>query len=60
MGVEVSEVINILGERYDKVFQGTGLAIPEHWLRFWRSPIYVLESKELPSWMFQFFIFIVM
>lgn len=47
MGIEVSEVINILGERYDRVFQEAGLALLEAWIRFWRSPIYVLESSRV-------------
>lgn len=66
MGVEVSEVINILGERYNRVFQGAGSALPEPWIRFQRSSVYVLGSSRVAildgffTRMRQFFIFVVM
>ena len=66
MGVEVSEVINILGERYNRVYQGAGSALPEPWIRFRRSSVYALESSRVAildvffTRMLQFFIFVVM
>lgn len=46
MGVEVSEVINILGERYNRVFQGAGSALPEPWIDQ-TSPSLMLRQLDI-------------